>query len=113
VNATQNTLENAARQPHQSYSPQREDPLLGAKTANAQLKLCLRRLRADAAGSHRRTAITRLLDVAESVDRSLSWLNGVPDEPCRASAMDPELAELGKQLAIESGAMRDVVGVEQ
>jgi hypothetical protein len=71
--------------------------------ANSQLKLCLRRLRADASGSHQVAAITRLLTVGESVERSLSWLTrcGVPDEPYMAAETDHELAELGKQHAVE------------
>ena len=81
--------------------PAAEDPLRGAAIANAQLKLCLRRLRADAAGSHRTAAITRLLDVSESVDRSLSWLQGAPDEPRMSAAADLELGKLGP-MAIEA-----------
>jgi hypothetical protein len=108
------TLENVARQPHRpQYSPLLEDPLRGAMIANAQLKLHLRRLRADALGSHRTAAITRLLDVGESVDRSLSFLKGVPDEPCRASTADNGLADLGPQLAMESAATPEAVGVSQ
>jgi hypothetical protein len=92
VNTLTCNAENATRQPR--YSPRLEDPLLGALIANAQLKLHLRRLRADAAGSHRRTAISRLLDVGESVDRSLSWLRGSPDEPCMPFISGPELDDL-------------------
>jgi hypothetical protein len=73
--------------------------------ANSQLKLYLRRLRADSSGSHRTTAISRLLDVNEFIDRSLAWLNlrGVADEPYMASATDHELAELGQQQPVEVG----------
>jgi hypothetical protein len=100
---------------HLGYCPPGEDPLRGAMIANAQLKLCLRRLRAGAAGSHRTAAITRLLDVGESVDRSLSWLRGSPDDRCRASAVDDELAELGQlaPLAMDAAATPEAVGVSQ
>ena len=83
--------------------------------ANSQLKLCLRRLRADSSGSHRIAAITRLLAVGESVGRSLVWLNrrGVPDEPYMASSTDHELAELGQHLAMESDATLEPVEVGQ
>jgi hypothetical protein len=114
VNVLSCNSENVARQPHRpQYSPLLEDPLRGAMIANAQLKLHLRRLRADALGSHRREAITRLLDVGESVDRSLSFLKGAPDEPYRASTADHELADLGQHLAMESQAMPEAVGVPQ
>src|SRR5438477_574173 len=82
----------ATRQPRNRYSPSRDNPLRGAMIANSQLKLCLRRLRADTAGSHRIAAITRLLAVGESVERSLSWLTrcGARDESRTASATDHE-----------------------
>jgi hypothetical protein len=109
VNALGCKPENVRRQlrPH--------DELRGALVANAQLKLHLRLLRANTAGSHRRAAITRLLAVGEAVDRSLSWLPGSPDEPCRASAADGELAELGQlvQLAMDAAATPEAVGVSQ
>lgn len=102
MNALTCNPEEAARQPRQPrYFPRREDPLRGAVIANAQLKLCLRRLRADALGSHRTAAITRLLDVAQSVDRSLSWLHAASDQSCRPLASRPELDDLGS-IAMET-----------
>ena len=106
MNATQSTPENAARQPHQSYSPQREDPLRGAMIANASLKLHLRRLRADLTGPHKVGAVNRLLDVNAAVARSLEWLTG------KAGATHDEFVGL-EQLAMESQAMPDAVGVSQ
>jgi hypothetical protein len=115
VNELSCNAENATRQPHTPrYSPSRDNPLQGAVLANSQLKLYLRRLRADSSGSHRTSAISRLLDVNEFVDKSLAWLKRcAPDEPHMAPATDHELAELGQHLAMESEATPEAVEVGQ
>jgi hypothetical protein len=84
----------------------REDPLKAAHLHNFALRIDLRRARRELVGSHKMAAVNRLLDVNAAVSRSLAWLRGGPD------ATDDGVEEFG-QLAIESGAMPDAVGVPQ
>jgi hypothetical protein len=88
------------------FCPSRQDPLKAAQTHNFALRLDLRRARRDLVGSHKQAAVNRLLHVNAAVSRSLAWLRGGPD------AIDDGLEEFG-QLAIESRAMPDAVGVPQ
>jgi hypothetical protein len=93
------TTRNDKLQPHPPlYLPRPKDPLRGAVVANAQLRLCLRQLRAGAPGSHRAAAISRLVNTSEAIGRSLDWLRGGP------GAADDCL-----ELAMESQAIPDAV----
>jgi hypothetical protein len=102
VNAKDSTTDTHDLQPRRpSYCPPREDPLRGAMIANASLKLSLRRLRGDAAGSRRTAAITRLLDSSEAIGRSLDWLRG------KDGATD-SLEQLGMELQVTPDAVEAV-----
>jgi hypothetical protein len=103
VNANSITTGNDVPQARTRYCPPREDPLKAAQIHNVALRLDLQRARRDLVGSHKLVAISRLLDVNAAVARSLEWLNG------KADATDDCL----EQLAMESHAMPDVVGVSQ
>jgi hypothetical protein len=105
VNATI-TLENTSRQANKPrYSPPLQDPLKQAAIANGSLKINLRRLRRDLVGAHKLATVDRLLDVNAAVARSLVWLNG--KEATQEAFVGLE------QLAMESAAMPEAVGVSQ
>jgi len=88
------------------YCPPREDPLKAAQLHNFALRLDLRRARRDIVGSHRMAAVNRLLDTTDAFGRALEWLRG------GSNATHGDFAEL-EQLAMESQAVPDVVGVAQ
>jgi hypothetical protein len=46
---------------------------------SSQLKLLLRRARAEEAGFHRNQCLARLLQVAEYLEKSVEWLGGGPE----------------------------------
>ena len=106
MNANSITTGNDVPQARTRYCPPREDPLKAAQLHNFALRLDLRRARRDLVGSHKIAAVNRLLDVNAAVARSLEWLTG------KAGATHEEVAGL-EQLAMESQAMPDIVGVAQ
>ena len=105
MNESHVTTRNNAQQAHPRYSPPLQDPLKQAAIANGSLKINLRRLRRDLVGAHKLATVDRLLDVNAAVARSLAWLNG--KEATQEAFVGLE------QLAMESAAMPEAVGVSQ
>jgi hypothetical protein len=106
VNASINTSENADRQAaHPRYCPPKPDPLRAAQLHTAAQRLDLRRVRRDLVGSHKIATVDRLLDVNAAVARSLAWLNG------KEATQEPFVGL--EQLAMESAAMPEAIGVSQ
>jgi hypothetical protein len=91
--------------PHAKITCNPGDPLWAAQLHTAAQRLDLRRIRRDLVGSHKIATVDRLLDVNAAVARSLAWLNG--KEATHEAFVGLE------QLAMESAAMPEAVGVSQ